>query len=482
LAGLRLRPWRRALLLALLGTWIAVAWWQARKPLPSGVQLASPECPLPLAQLRFIADVTSADAWGRPAVSQGISAALLQVVGDARSFIVLDYPALGGRAGTAPQAAAAQLTAALLARRRQQPQLRILFISDPAAEDYGARRAPLLQELRAAGVEVVSTKLAALPDSNPLYSSVWRLALRWWDTPGSPFGISTRRLNFKANERRLVIADDGRGALTALVGSASPAAAEGAWSNVALQVSGGALETLLESELAIARFSGWRGAPLPVPLLAAPAGCAGDAARPGQDAARLQLLTEGAIRSALLGRLNVSGSGDQVDIAVGRLAERRVIEALLAAARRGAQVRLLLDPSEDGDSGGAPGIPNQPVASELVTRSSGAIHVRWYRTHGERFNCALVMLARGPMLWLSAGSAQLTRRSLDGYDLTSAAALTLPRDSELAQQAGDYFDTLWGNRAALGIEYSADFTAYADPAQSHYWLYRLMEASGFAPF
>jgi len=474
--------WRRALLLALLGVWLAVAWWQARKPLPAGVQLTSPVCPLPLRQVSFIADVTGADAWGRPAVSQGISAALLQVVQQARNFIVLDYPALGAPAGESSPPPAAELTAALLVRRRQQPPLRILFVIDPAAEAYGARRAPPLEQLRAAGVEVVSTRLAALPDSNPLYSSFWRLALNWWDTPGSRFGVATRRLNFKANERRLLIADDGRGALTAVFGSASPAAAEGSWSNVALQVSGGALETLLESELAIARFSGWRGAPLPVPLLAAPTGCAEDAPPQAQDVAQLQLLTEGAIRSALLARLNATGSGDEIDIAAGRLAERGVIEALLAAARRGARVRLLLDPSENGGSGGAAGIPNQPAASELVTRSAGAIHVRWYRTHGERFNCALVMIARGPLLWLSAGSAQLTRRALDGYDLTSAAALSLPRGSELAQQAGEYFDTLWSNRAALGIEYSADFTAYADPAQSHYWLYRLMESSGFGPF
>lgn len=474
-------PWRRALLLALLAVWLGVAWWQARKPLPAGVRLSSPECPLAPAQVRFIADVTGADAWGRPAVSQGISEALLQVVREAHSFVLLDYPALGAPRGATPPAVA-QLTAALVARRRQQPQLRILFITDPAAEDYGAHRAPQLEALRAAGIEVVSTDLAALPDSNPLYSSLWRLALNWWDTPGSPFGIATRRLNFKANQRRLIIADDGRGALTAVLGSASPAAAESSWSNVALQVNGGALEALLESELAIARFSGWRGAPLPVPLLAAPAGCPEDAALPARDVARLQLLSEGAVRGALLERLDATGRGDHIEIAAGRLAERSVIEALLAAARRGARVRLLLDPAEDGGSGGAAGIPNQPVASELVTRSNGAIHVRWYRTHGERFNCALLMITSGPLLWLSAGSAQLTRRGLDDYDLTSAAALSVATSSELAQQAADYFDTLWGNRAALGIEYSADFTVYADPAQSHYWLYRLMEASGFAPF
>jgi hypothetical protein len=155
-----------------------------------------------------------------------------------------------------------------------------------------------------------------------------------------------------------------------------------------------------------------------------------------------------------------------------------VIEALLAAARRGALVRLLLDPADGAGSG----LPNQPVASELVARSNGAIHVRWYRTHGERFHAALTLIYDPHGLWLTAGSAQLTRRSLDDYNLQANLALEVSADAPLAQQAHGYFDTLWDNRAALGIEYSADFAAYADPAQSDYWLYRLLEASGFAPF
>jgi hypothetical protein len=34
----------------------------------------------------------------------------------------------------------------------------------------------------------------------------------------------------------------------------------------------------------------------------------------------------------------------------------------------------------------------------------------------------------------------------------------------------------------LGIEYTADFGVYADSSQSSYWLYRLMESTGFASF
>jgi phosphatidylserine/phosphatidylglycerophosphate/cardiolipin synthase-like enzyme len=196
----------------------------------------------------------------------------------------------------------------------------------------------------------------------------------------------------------------------------------------------------------------------------------------------VQLLTEGAIRTALLVRLDATNATDSVDAALLHLADRGVVEALLAAARRGVSVRLILDPNETTTRGGIEGVPNQPAASELVSRSGGAIRVRWYRTHGEHFHGALLMVYGAQRLWLTAGSAQLTRRSLGDYNLEANAAIELARSAPLAQQALQYFDTLWGNRAALGIEYTADFAVFANPAQSDYWLYRVMEGTGVSAF
>ena len=85
-------------------------------------------------------------------------------------------------------------------------------------------------------------------------------------------------------------------------------------------------------------------------------------------------------------------------------------------------------------------------------------------------------------LWLTLGSANLTRRSLDDYNLEANLAIEVLRDAPLAQQALGYFDTLWSNRAALGIEYTADFAAFADSKQTDYWLYRLLEGAGFTAF
>ncbi|HEX4389698.1 MAG TPA: phospholipase D-like domain-containing protein [Steroidobacteraceae bacterium] len=481
------RRWRRAALWLLLCAWAGTALWHTNKALPGGTQLASASCAVPAESVGFIADVSAADAYGRPAVSQAVFDSVLAVVHGARRFIVLDYHLFGtDGAGSAPRRALArELTDALLAQKRAHPELAVLFIMDPVNEGYGAARPQEPALLRAADVSVVSTDLDVLRDSNYLYTSLWRLALRWWQPPG-PLAREARGLNFKADHRKVILADDGHGGLTGIVGSANPLDAQSGWSNLAVRVSGGPLGALLESELAVARFSGWRGAQAAfLPAEQAAAQCH-DAAAPGSaltnSLVRVQLLTEGAIRAALLAELGGTVRGDSIDLALYTLTDRDVVQALLDAARRGASVRLILDPSEDRTRLAPSGLPNQAVASELVARSGGAIQVRWYRTHGERFHGSLALLSSPTRVWLTLGSANFTRRSLDDYDLEANAALELTADAPLAEQARGYFEQLWGNRAGGGIEYTADFAVFADPSQADYWLGRLLEATGLSDF
>jgi len=197
---------------------------------------------------------------------------------------------------------------------------------------------------------------------------------------------------------------------------------------------------------------------------------------------RASVLTEGAIRSALLDRIDAAARGDSIDIAMFHVADRGVVEALLAASRRGVAVRLILDPNKDAFGHTKAGIPNQPVASELVAASDGAIHVRWYRTHGEQFHAKLTMIYGPQHLWLTVGSANLTRRNLADYNLEANLALEVGRGSPVARETLGYFDTLWNNRATPGTEYTADFGFYADPSQLRYWLYRVMEGTGLSTF
>jgi len=76
------------------------------------------------------------------------------------------------------------------------------------------------------------------------------------------------------------------------------------------------------------------------------------------------------------------------------------------------------------------------------------------------------------------GTAELSRRDLDDFNLAAAFVAELPPAAPAANDALSWFDTLWFNRAAGGTEYSSDVDVYADASQLDYWKYRLVEVSG----
>lgn len=497
----RRRRVARVLYAAIGALWAATAYWHTEKPLPEGLRVESPVYSVPLSDVRYITDITTADAYSRPVVRQAIFDETLRLIRSAQDFLVVDYFLFNDQQGRLDGPAlplrplSSELRDALIERKKAVPTLRILLITDPINTVYGSVPSPDLAALREAGIDVCITDLDRLRDSNFIYSALWRLLFGWWDQDSSgrgwlpnPFEENAeavtlrswaRLINFKANHRKVIIGDDGDGGLVGIITSANPHDASSAHSNVAIKLRGPVLHPLLASEIAIARFSGWRGV-----LGAPPPPSSGIAENGGASAngARVQILTEGAIRDELLEQIGNTRRGDSIDIAMFYIADRGVIEGLLDAARRGVNIRLILDPNKDAFGRTKSGVPNRPAASELVAASDGAIRVRWYRTHGEQFHTKLVVIYDDDRLWFTLGSANLTRRNIDDYNLEANAAVEVSRSSDLAAQVLNYFNTLWDNRAPVGIEYTADFGVYSDPSQMRYWQYRLMEATGLSTF
>ncbi len=492
----------RILLLCLLGVWAGIGWWHTVKPLPPGMHVASALQPVDEASLHLLTDLTAVDLRGTPVVEQSIHARTLERIRGARDFLVLDYFLFNDQPGPSGQLryqngiqpVANQIITALLALRASQPALPILVLIDPINGYYRGTAPEDFAPLSQAGIDVVVVDLDPLRDSNPLYSSLWRLAFKWWLAPGVqggwgnpldaagpslPLSAVLRIPHFKADHRKVLITGDGAGSLVGLLSSANPHDASSAHSNVALELRGEALRPLLQSELDIARLSGWNASAFNAALASLPPAAEDRAAV--TDQARAAVLTEGAIAQALLDVLDGTGAGDHIDIAQFYLSERRIISALLAAAGRGASIRILLDPNKDAFGFEKSGLPNRQVASELVAASDGAIKLRWYRTHGEQFHAKLIAIRQPQKFWLYVGSANFTRRNLNDYNLEAGAVIATARGSALEHSAESWFDTLWFNRPGR-IEYTADSDLYADPSQGRYWLYRFMEATGLSTF
>ena len=471
---IRRRRWPR-LLRAIVFVWLASAAWQAFKPMPAGLGVEGPW--RSAADASFLADRTFVDAADVRHSEQAIFAAAFAMIAQARRLVVLDMFLFNDFGGVALSPLSGDLTDALIARKAEVPGLRIVLVTDPINTVYGGLAAPHLERLRAAGVEVVLTELGALRASNPLWSGPWALCCSWlgnradggWlPNPFGPGQVSLRSWlalpNFRANHRKTLVVDVG-GDWQALVTSANPHDASSAHGNVALRFSGDAALDLIASEAAVAAFSGVTldGLPAPPPAVAESA------------AARLRVLTEGAIGRALVRTIDAAQAGEALDVAVFYLADRDVIGALRGAQARGVALRVLLDPNEDAFGRKKNGVPNRQVARELV---AAGVAVRWCDTHGEQCHAKLLMHRSAGSARLVVGSANFTRRNLDDLNLETSVELeATPGHAAIADAAG-WFESQWNNEA--GRRYSVAYERHADDSRLRRAWYRVGEALGLS--
>ena len=162
------------------------------------------------------------------------------------------------------------------------------------------------------------------------------------------------------------------------------------------------------------------------------------------------------------------------------LSDRDVIEALLGAAERGARLRIILDPNRDAFGYEKNGIPNRPVAHELVGKSEGAVAIRWYDTRGEQFHSKMVYAEKTDgSATVVLGSANLTRRNLDGYNLELDVMVSAEAGAPLMKEIRDYLERVWNNRDGL---YTVAYETFADDSAIRTMIYRFQEFTGLCSF
>nr|WP_134017207.1 phospholipase D family protein [Halomonas xianhensis] len=458
-----------------------MAVYQAFKPLPEGISVASPL--LPVSDVAFLADVTYLDAEGNRQSDQAIFDEMLRLIGQAKRLVVLDmflFNDFAGEAQADHRPLSSQLARALIDRKAQMPGLEAVVITDPLNTMYGGLTLEHFTALRAAGVKLITTDLTELRASNPAWSGVWYWCCQWlgntaeggWlDNPLGPGQVTLRSYlamaNFKANHRKTLVTDVDDG-WVGMVTSANAHDASSQHGNVALRFEGPAVAELLESERAVAHLSGGdidfdplqlRGSVVP-------------------EGPRLQVLTEGNIRDALVIAVQSAEPGDRIDIAAFYLAHRDLIDALKEAQARDVEIRVVLDPNKDAFGFEKSGIPNRPVAAEL---HEAGIPVRWCATNGEQCHAKVLLkrsLSGDAVLYL--GSANFTRRNLDDLNLETSVRLVASKHTPAIADAARWFDHYWHNPD--GQRLSVPYATYADESRWRYWQYRLMEATGLSTF
>jgi len=480
----------RFFLLLLFAWLVGIGLFHTFKPLPPGLDYRGKTRLIPARDIDFLADLTYEDPSGGLVHKQQIFDEIFSSLSAAERHLLLDmflFNSFSGSSAETLRDLAGELAGRLAERKKSRPGMQVDVVTDPINTVYGGGRSAEIDTLREAGVNVVLTNLKPLRDSNPGYSSFWRAFLQWFGNSdeGGPLphpfadgeeGVTLRSylrmLNFKANHRKVLAADNGSGAVT-IISSANPHDASSAHSNVAFRVRGDLWRDVYETEKAVAGLSGGK--------IVQPPNLSGNdsVSSPGKRA-EVVLLTERHIKTELLQALRTCSAGDAVWVAMFYLSDRDVIAALLEASARGAGMRIILDPNRDAFGFEKNGIPNRQTAWELREKSGGSIAVRWYKTHGEQFHSKMVFIERADGAATAIlGSANLTRRNLDGYNLELDVSVTADRSLPPMTDIRDYLERIWENRDGT---YTVDFEEFADDSTARKFIYRFQEFTGLCSY
>jgi hypothetical protein len=449
--------------------------------LPEGISFAGDRH---TSRVTFLKDITYIDDDGIRHTEQEVFDVIFSTITRARKLIVLDlflYNNFQGAQKEESRGLSEELTQLLIKQRKSFPALQIILITDPINTVYGGTTSEQFDDLQEQGIQVVLTDLDKLRDSNPIYSFFWRLLVRPFRfSPGgwlsSPFGEHKvplrsylKLLNFKANHRKSIIADEGD-SWTGIIATGNPHDASSAHRNVGVKFNGLAVGDLFISELAALSLS---GAPLPETEV--------DPTNVESDVV-VKVITEKQIKITVIDEIDSMKQGENIDLILFYLGDREVIKALKEAAARGVEIRLILDPNKDAFGLKKIGIPNRPVAFDLMRTDlmGTGIRIRWAHTHGEQCHSKLMLCTGSSGSALILGSANFTRRNLDDFNLETDVVITGPNSATVFMDSHNLFERTWNNEP--GRTYSIDYDHYRDAGRLRYWLYRLMELTGISTF
>ncbi|MGV3467006.1 MAG: phospholipase D family protein [Heyndrickxia sp.] len=432
------------LMLLLLVFYIGTILYHAYKPLPLGISFEGKKHLLSDKDISFLTDLTYQEQNSKK-LEKSIFPRLLQTIDEANEFIVLDFFLFNGyhNKGLDFPKVSEILVKKLIEKKKQNPHIRIIVISDEINTSYGSYPLKEFESLKKNGIDVILTDVDKLRDSTPLYSGIWRIFIKGFglsekgwlpnaladNAPKMTIRSYLKLLNIKANHRKTFATEK-----TAIIFSGNPSHnASANFSNTAFEIKGPIIQDVLYSEQAAIHLSNRLKVPKFHPK------------EPRNGNIQVQLLTEGKVYNHIQSELTQTKKGDEIWMAMFYIADRKIIHTLIDAANRGVNIYLILDPSNNAFGHRKHGLPNHPVAKELIKKGNGFIHIRWYKTLGEQFHPKLIFIQKDFHSVIMNGSTNLTFRNLADYNLETDVLIAAQNRSVIVKQVDSYFKRLWHN-------------------------------------
>lgn len=466
-----------------------VGLYHTHKALPENVNMSSKEYLIMEENIKFLYDLSYEDEDGKIVHEQQIFREIFSLINNAQEYILLDmflFNSYKAKDSENFKELSKELTDLLVKKKTDNPDIKIDLITDPINIVYGGGESREINKLKQAGINVVITDLKKLRDSNFIYSSFWRVFFQWFGNTdkgglfGHPFSqtepkVSLRSylsmINFKANHRKLLVTDNFND-MVSVVASANPHGGSSRHSNVAMLIRGDLWQSIYKTEQGIANMSG-------TSLQAVEGSLKNQVGIESDSQSSVSVHTEDNIKNVLLEEINNSHSGDRIKIAQFYFSHQELISALVRAANRGVKIQLILDANKDAFGYKKIGIPNKQTARELMKKTDNKIDIRWYKTHGEQFHSKMVIFEKEENFIVVLGSANLTRRNIDNYNLELNVSLSITKKSKVAQEIMTYFARIWNNKNG---NYTLDYEKLKDDSWIKIFIYKIQEMTGLSSF
>ncbi|MBN8208828.1 phospholipase D family protein [Bacillus sp. NTK071] len=442
--------------------YVGVMTYHRFKPLPEGVSYAGEVHNLNNNDIEFLYDLTY-DKNGKEVYDHSIFDEINQTIMEADDFLILDLFLFNGYTDGKRDypKISEDLSKAVVKKMKENPDLEVVLISDEVNTTYGSHQAKQIQRIKDMGAEVIYTDLNRLRDPNLFYSGIWRMTLSWFGQDGfgwlpNPMAPSAPKvtmrsylelLNVKANHRKTVVTED-----AGIVMSANPHDASGFHSNIAFKVKGPILNDLIQSEKAVASYSGGDLSRFPDETIP-------ETEPDDTSNIQAQIVTESKIQDSVVTAIDDAKKGNMIYIGMFYLADRDIVDALVDAADREVDVRLVLDPNQNAFGQQKIGLPNLPVTAELHKQDKEHLSVRWYDTNKEQFHTKLLYVKGKNESTIVGGSGNYTSRNMDDYNMETNIHLKAPNESEVVKNVDSYFERIWSNEDGV---YTVGYEEYQD--------------------
>lgn len=402
----------------------------------------------------------------------------MDLIKNAKKYLILDiflYNDDYTKGSTAYPSQVKEMSEALIAKKKEYPDMPIVLITDPINNFYGAYEQENLKNLREAGIDVVITDHDKMRDSNPLYSGIYKLLIKpfgpgskgyiknFFDKDGPKVNIRNilKLANFKGNHRKVYISEN-----EAIISSSNPHDPSAFHENVALRFNSSIIKDLIESEKVVCDFSGYEFPDIDYEN--------NYKDKEGEDIL-IRAISEKSIFNSLDENIKLSQKGDQINIAIFYLADFDIIKNLEKASQRGVEINIIADANRDAFGLKKNGNPNRSALSKLGKLEN--INVRWYKSHGEQFHTKMAFFNYKTKNDFAAilGSANFTRRNLKNFNLETDIEIKTSLDNPMAREINSYYERIWSNQDGL---YTLDFEEYYQEDLFKDILYKIQEFTG----